>query len=294
MAADVRPYFIPDSETVRWDPWALATDGDWVPMPDAVNGWDPDTDLKIRRTVQIDPSRFTTETGLNIGQVVVTTSWISSTTAMSGAEAPLPVPESGLVVAEAVMRGERLGGVMSLRSTVALARAGAQRPGVAHMPGSVLAEHSRRVALEGSMSMFPVHDIDFAYTRLSADASWHLETSTDLTAPFLGTFQLLLNNRDAELMSAVARGSKDKRQQALRDELQQGVAAVLLELAVALRTELEDGSDWPADSVGEVLLRTLATAGREFRALTGAHDIAEYRTRIAGAIRNAGHGRAFR
>src|SRR5690606_38919204 len=105
-----------------------------------------------------------------------------------------------------------------------------------------------------------VHEIDFSHTRLSPTASWHLETSTDLTAPFYGTYRVLINKLDRELRAAVTRGAKDKRQQALLDELQAGVAELLLEIALHLRTELAEREEWPPDSVGDVLSRTLAAS----------------------------------
>jgi hypothetical protein len=216
---------------------------------------------------------------------------------MTESAAPVMVVPSGGLMVEALLRGTRIGGVVRLRTTLSVvALPPVSSPGVAWMPGSILSDDVHMLALEGSLSMFPVHEVDFSHTRLSPEASWHLETSTDLTAPFLGAFRLLLNSRDKELMAAVARGVKDKRQQALWEELQHGVAMAMLELAVLLGEELADRDPWPPETVGDVLSRMLAAGQQdgEMRMPSGPHDAADFRTRLAGATRYLGHGRAFR
>ncbi|WP_203884748.1 hypothetical protein [Planotetraspora kaengkrachanensis] len=267
---------------------------EWSPLPDAVDGWDPGTDLRTARRVQIDVDRFVQETGLHLGDVALIISWTSSTTGMTEAAPPVRFDPLGAAVLDTVLVGERLSGILTLRSTISLVHPPTGRGvGVAAIPGSVLAEHVQRVVLESMSSMFPVHEIDFTHTRLSPTASWHLETSTDLIAPFYGTFRVLINKRDRELTAAVARGGKDKRQQALLDELQSGVAALLLELALHLRTDLSEREEWPPDSVGDVLARTLAASPLSVVTPPSPGDLADFRTQVSGAIRNLGRGRMF-
>ncbi|TYB58918.1 hypothetical protein FXF51_35935 [Nonomuraea sp. PA05] len=294
MPADVRPYLIPRPGTVAWEPWFLLDAEEWIPMPDAIDGWDPGTNLRAVRRVRIDVARFPQETGLALADVAVTVSWTSSTTDMTEAAPTAWFDPNGTALIDVTLVGERLSGVLSLRSTVSLTSASTGRgAGVATVLGSVLSEHVQRVVLESASSMFPVHEIDFSHTRLSPTASWHLETSTDLTAPFYGTFRVLINKSDRELRTAVARGAKDRRQHALLDELQAGVAALLLELALHLRTELAEREEWPPDSVGDVLARTLAASPLHLSAPPGAAELAEFKTQISGAVRNLGRGRIF-
>ncbi|MEH0818544.1 MULTISPECIES: hypothetical protein [unclassified Micromonospora] len=263
-------------------------------MPDAVDGWDPCTDLRVARRVQIDAGRFFQETGVGLEDLALTVSWTSSTTDMTQASSPVRFDPSGAAVADTILVGERLSGILTLRTTVSLVRPPARSAvGVAAVPGSVLAEHVQRVVLENVSSMFPVHEIDFSHTRLSPTASWHLETSTELTAPFYGTFRVLINKRDRELSAAVARGAKDKRQQVLLDELQAGVAALLLELALHLRDELAEREEWPPDTVGDVLARTVAASPLPAAAPPPPVELADFRTQISGAIRHLGRGRIF-
>lgn len=297
MPADVRPYLVPSSSTVNWQPWLLLEGDDLVDLPDAIDGWDTGTDLRITRSLRIDLERLRTETRLPEEVLVVaTTSWTSSTSGMSEAAPPVIVTGAPVITLQAVLPGDRVGGLLRLRTTLATASAPYARvPGTAQQPGSVLAEDFRQVALEGSLSMFPVHGIDFSNTNLHRDSSWHLETTADLNAPFLGAFRLLLNRLDGELMKAVERGAKSGRQQALVDDLAHGVGMLMLELAVAHRAELEDRDSWPPDSVGDVLSRSLAlaSAGGEIRTPLGPEDLPLFRTTLAGVVRSTGQGRRF-
>ncbi|MFI7053295.1 hypothetical protein ACIBLB_14670 [Streptosporangium canum] len=244
--------------------------------------------------MRVDVARFVQETGLDLADVALTVSWTSSTTDMTEAAPAVKFDPNGMAIVDTTLVGERLSGTLSLRSTISLVRPSIGREvGVAMVPGSVLADHVQRVVLESMSSMFPVHEIDFSYTRLSPTASWHLETSTELTAPFYGTFRVLINKRDRELRTAVARGIKDRRQQALLDELQAGIAALLLELALHLRAELSEREEWPPDSVGDVLARTVAASPLHVVAPPSAVDLADLRTQVSGAVRNLGRGRVF-
>ncbi|GIF96590.1 hypothetical protein [Catellatospora citrea] len=294
MPADVRPYLVPHSGTVVWEPWSLLESSTWSPLPEEIDGWDPGTDLRVARRVRVDPDRFERETGLELADVALVISWTSSTTHMTEASPPVRFDASGLAAADVELVGDRLSGVLTLRSTISLVRPPvAPAVAVASIPGSVLAEHAQPVVLENLSSMFPVHELDFAHTRLSPTASWHLETSTDLTAPFYGTFRVLINKRDGELSAAVARGGKDKRQQALLDELQGSLSALLLELALHLRDELAERKDWPVDSVGDVLTRTLTASLLSVVVPPSPAELATLRTQISGAVRKLGRGRTF-
>jgi hypothetical protein len=294
MANDVRPYMLPGPGSVTWKPWQLVDGDESTVLPDALEGWDSGTDLVIRRVVVVDQERLRHDAELpaEVG-LVVTVSWTSSTSQMSESAPPVRLANSGPCLLEAVLPGDKVGGILRIKTTVAIANAPHSRVlGIARLPGSILVEDQAQVALEGTMSMFPVHGVDFSHTNLHPSASWHLEGSPDLHAPFMGTFRLLLNRLDGELMKAVERGAKTSRQQALVDELAHGVGVLLLELAVAHREELSDRDVWPADSVGEVLSRCLTQAG-DLNEPSGAQDLPRFRSTLAGIVRAGGQGRVF-
>jgi hypothetical protein len=208
----------------------------------------------------------------------------------------VPVTTSGTTLIEAHLAGDRIGGTLTLHTTLALAQtSGDSRPGAPRLAGSVLIGDSAKLMLGDTASGFPVATIDFAATRLDPHASWHLETTTDLFAPFLGGFLLLINARDTELVRATKAERPDRRQEALVDELDNGVTALLVELAAHHRVELADTDEWPPGSVGETLSRMLARAEAEapIHAPTGPDDLAAIRTRAAGVARALGLGRRF-
>ncbi|WP_250031663.1 hypothetical protein [Paractinoplanes maris] len=296
MPADVKPYLVPLPETVVWEPWHIETEEEgWTVLPDEIDGWDPGTDLRLARRVRVDANRLRHETGVEPADVVVAFSWTSSSTGMTEAGSPVPLGADGIAVLDARLVGERVSGTLTLRSALCLARRPTTlQPGVASIAGSVLCEQMQRVALESQSSMFPMQQIDFAATRLSPAASWHLESSTELLAPFFGAFRVLINTQDRELCAALMRGAKDRRQQALLDELEAGVAALLLEIALSVREDLIEREDWPPDTVGDVLDRTLEISGLELIPPSTGQDIAGLRTRLSGAVRQAGRGRTFR
>lgn len=297
MPAEVLPYLIPDPGTVMMTPWQWAVHDTWEFLPPELPDWEPSQQLHLRRSVHIDPIRLPEETRLATGALLgLTVSWISSTTAMRGAAPTVPLDPSGTTRLDVTLPGDRIGGTLELRTTLTLLATSPSPVGVAHLPGSVLIEDRHRLVLDHGSDRFPVQEIDFAATRLDPYASWHLETTTDLDVPFLGSFLLLLNTRDTELIAAVTRGRKDARQEALVEELEHGVAALLLELATHLRIELTERDDWLAGTVGDALTRVLSQAERTGTVPppTGPHVLASTRTRIAGAVRAAGHGRQLR
>ena len=299
MPREVRPYLLPTAGAVVLDPWELVAEGVWQPLPDQLPDWDGTVTHSVRRIVHLDLARLLDETRLGHDVVLGwTISWIGSTSKMRGTAPVVPVGAGGPTLLDAELPGDRIDGTLTLRTTLALVRGGAtRRAGVAHLPGSVLVDDTVDVVLgDPTSSGFPVQAVDFATTRLDTDASWHLETTTDLTAPFLGSFLLLLNTRDGELIDAVAKERRDRRQEALVDELEHGVAVVLLELAAHARAELVQIRSWPPGSVGETLSRMLQRAERSgaLQVPIGPQNVARARTRSSGAARAIGYGRRFR
>lgn len=296
MTRGAKPYLVPETGAIALGAWQLRSDDEWVELGDQVDGWDTGTDLRIRREVRVDLARVRAEAGLDASaQLTATVSWTSSTTTMRGLAGSVLVPPGGLMLFDGVLPGDRVGGVLDLRTTVSVTGVGAPAAGVAQAPGSILHEERWRLALEGTGSMFPVSVIDFTRTGHDPDASWHLETSVDLDAPFMGRFLLSINARDTELIEAVSARSRTPRQESLVDELHHGVAQLMLRLAEDMNVDDPlDEREWPADTVGDVLSRTLLAADSvPVTSLLDPAEVSSRRSRLEGATRRTGHGRAF-
>lgn len=156
-----------------------------------------------------------------------------------------------------------------------------------------MTEDRRSLTLEREIRMFPIHRVDFSRTPYSVDASWHLEIDGDLETPYLAALMLLINSRDTALWEAISDDLKNDSQTLIYQELEQGVACLLLELALQNREELM-ATAWPVDSVGDVLRQTLElsqmTESAQFFDLT----LPDFNTAVTGAVRKSGHGRLFR
>lgn len=295
MPNDIRPYFVPSDTAVTWQQWSLLSSGVWIELPEYVEGWQPGEDLDVACDFAIDVDALARETRRDACSFVVTLSWVSSTTGMLGSTSPLLIPESGKGRIEAELSGDRIGGVLTLRSglVLKLTDSGTAPLGSAHIAGSVMAEERRSLTLEREVRMFPITKVDFARTQYSPDASWHLELDGDFETPHLAAIMLLINSRDTALCEAISDDLKNDSQTLIYEELEQGVASLLFELALLNRDELL-AATWPADSVGDVLRQTLELSQiSDLPSLFGS-SISDFRTAIAGAVRKSGHGRMFR
>ncbi|RKR73490.1 hypothetical protein C8E83_0583 [Frondihabitans australicus] len=296
MPHEVKPFRIPFSETWRVGEWQLFRDGNWQALPDLLEDWDADTDLHVRQMIDVDREAVIEQSGLHPGAaLVLTASWSSSSNQMTDLIDRVSVLER-VVTLEATLPSGRIGGVLTITTTLALGRSeDAGAVASAHEPGSVLLDSTTTLALEGDGAMFPVAVIDFAATPFDVDSSWFLEVSSDLDAPFLGVFQLLVNERDEELVRAITRPSSDAGDRQLVFGLEEGVAGVLAEAALAMRTELRDGGTWEAGTVGSVLESMLDDVESRGLSLPGSGPEAasDFRSRLSGVVRSLGYGRTF-
>lgn len=297
MTRGAKPYLVPDPSAATFGTWMLRTGGGWETLGDQIVGWDSWTDLEIRRDVQVDLVRMRAEAGLP-GPIPLklTVSWTSSSTQMSGVATQQTLPSSGVAVVDALLPGGQVGGVLDINTTLTVSTEWEAPAGMAHEPGAILLANTWRLALEGTGSLFPVSVVDFSHTMFDPDASWHLTTSTDLEAPFLGRFLLSVNTRDRELMEAVSAKVRTPRQDALVTDLHHGVAQLILRLAqeVNLGDPLSE-RDWPADSVGDILSRTLGASDLLPPVSTAEpDDLSMRRSQVEGSTRRSGHGRVFR
>jgi hypothetical protein len=295
MPNEVRPYLVPEPASSAWGSWRLLDGEHSFLLPDRIDNWNSDSDLRLQRLISVPHEEVVAQAGLPKGiPLAVTTSWTSSATGMTELAVRKTTDRSFSMMMEITIPSGRIEGTLTLHTTLTLAVdfPGAQI-GVASQAGSILLADEKSVVLQ-TMPMFPVAIADFAATRFDSESSWRLQTSTSLELPFLGDYLLLLNSRDKELVAAVTRGAKDRRQELLVEQLEEELAALMLELAIEVRDDLT-GQDWPVDSVGDVLgrLLPLATSRGLRQASTNGDGLAAFRSDVRGAVRAAGRGRIF-
>ncbi|MCS5733776.1 hypothetical protein [Herbiconiux daphne] len=285
---ELKPYFVPPEGLVVMSTWEL----DGTPMPEFLEGWDPQTDLVMSSRLSVDLVEFLAAARLpERTDLRLTISWSSSTTGMSASlySATLEPNQAYTVT----LPGDRIGGTVQVRSAITLTDE-RQPAGVAEAfrAGSVLWDSVTAFRLDGDSAMFPIGIADFAGTPYGPHASWHLQSSDELDAPFLGTFLLLINTRDTLLVEAIDQKRPTALSMQLVSELEAGVAAVMVEQALLF--EDVDLESYPDDSVGRVLGRYKQIAhSAGLTASLRAEDPSRFRSLVDSAIRAHGYGRIF-
>jgi hypothetical protein len=287
-----RPYVEPPIDLVTYRPWELRVGETWVILGDAIEGWDAETSVQIRRVVSADWPSLRQHAGLPLDfPITVSGSWTSSTSGMKATFCTSLAPRAlADLYIGGTLDGSFVGGVLELRTAVTLTADWAAPPGVACRAGSLFSEHRSRLILEGSGSLFPVTVVDFSHTAFDPDAGWHLAGTPELNAPFFGAFLLSLNARDSELLDALTSANPTPAQRILREETQQQIAQQLIDMAVDACSDDLLSTNWPPDSVGDVLKRLLIGLGDQPSSL----DSDGRRSWLAGAARRLGYGRVLR
>lgn len=292
MAREIWPFRRAGSTTLELEPWHLSG-SDPVLLPEYLEGWDPLTDVYLDRVVRCDLHALKSEAGLKpTDRVILSVSWVNRQSFMTESVYRADLGSDQLV--QVALPASRLGGSITLRTTVVVATTDLNRPrGVARWAGSILASHEQILTLEGTGPMFPIAEVDFAGTVYPPDASWALQLPDDLSLPVLGSVLLLINSRDRELMSALAASNPQSRQAAILENLEGQVASFLIEHAAASRAELKSEL-WPEQSVGDFLLRYLVIgSARGLIGLLGTADRGMLASGLEAAARAEGFGRRF-
>lgn len=287
---DVRPYAVPTAPRVTFKGW-LSDDN--VPLEDWIEGWDPQSDIVLLQTIDLDVQGILADSGLSSDvKLKLTVSCTSTDTGMT--EVLQTRLASSHQIVQVTLPGGRIGGALKIRTTVSLAaRNDDPRSGIVVKAGSILAEHVHVLRLAGDASMFPISVVDFAGTSIGPFASWHLQTSNELDLPFLGTFLLLINERDKELLKAIAAKKPTSTQLALIASVEFEVAEIMLELALISAVD-NDLASFAPDSIGNVYHRYVQMASSHGVSPSSLdEDLTHRRSRLSSLARADGFGRRF-
>src|SRR5699024_722411 len=197
------PYLLPGEDRIEATDGRISWRGESLELMPVLEDWGGE-DLRLTRALSIDVDAIRQDCGLPQDaplELVVTS--FGNTTKMRRCVFRRRVDGRHNDI-EAVLRGGEIGGTVTVSTRLVL---GADLPDAPpwtpRLCGSILAAYSTRIMVEGDGSMFPMAVIDFATRPYDSHASWHVETSTDMDADFSAMFQVLINDQDTELVTAI-------------------------------------------------------------------------------------------
>ncbi|WP_428954444.1 hypothetical protein [Streptomyces sp. cg35] len=258
MARHALPYRVPPQDVVDAGTWSLITpDGD-VPLPKAIDDWDYQMDLHLRRRVQVDQARTRARAGLpEDTELMLSAVWTATGSNLRGPGhlARLTGSEPATIDLEVRLRGSDLGGVLILDTALVLAeRRDDARPAAPRRAGSVLWNDATELRLQGDAPQFPMAVIDFSHTSFPNGAAWHIQIAGELDSAAMGSLLLLINERNTATAEAFQNAARPRPvDRMVLSAVYADVARTMMEHALS-HEDFVDESDYPEDSLGATLL----------------------------------------
>jgi hypothetical protein len=255
------PYLPLDSASVLAEGWTTR-EGD--ALPERLVDWDPATDLHLFRDIELEGSSIK-ETchlgdGSRLGVLPLARSdrtglRIAGELTVLGTDAERERTTIGLH-----LRGEALGGTLTLTTSVVSLDANPDDPIAPNLPGSELWRDETRCDLEGAAPRFPISAVDFREVpTLDPEAAWTLDwRPSELDDPVLGAVRLLVNSGTPGVAAAIISGSTEPGAEILRAVIQHDVARSLILSALATAEFVEDPGHFPDGSIGRAIADLLA------------------------------------
>ncbi len=291
---DVKPFFVPQDASVRATGWQRSVDGDWESLDDYVDDWDQRTHLHLRCAIECDVDAVRHDARLSDASPLGwSIGWRATDTGLVG-EPKLVDFGTPRVDVDLTVPPERAGATIALTRRLVLRRDRlAAAPNEARFAGSILWSDEVTLRLAGRGAAFPSEVIDFDLLNRDRQTSWYLDLPASMDLPVMGSMILLINAADSDLVAAVSRSRRHSEyQQALIQDMEEGVVQELVRWALARWDELQDAED---ESVGAAA-RTLAQ-----RVLVDPQswtspdiDSMALRSAIVSGARAIGFGRALR
>ncbi|WP_227589889.1 hypothetical protein [Demequina pelophila] len=225
-----------------------------IDLPTALVDWDYHFDLKLRRTVELQPARIRRESGLPADAPLdLAVVWNASGSNLSGTGTrhKLGSGESEACDLQLELAGADLGGVLTLTTTIVLAsRLDDSPPAAPRRAGSVLWMDEVALRLQGDSAQFPMAVIDFGHTNLPPDAGWHLQITGGLESAAMGALLLLINESHEAVVGSFESAARPKpAQRAILSAVRADVARTLIEYSLECE-DFEVAADYPEGSLG--------------------------------------------
>ena len=254
------PYLQATESTVDASEWRIVEGDEDLIVGDSLPRWDPGTNLRFIRDVEVDVQRVREECGLPQDcSLRVAASWHCEGTTLRGRGSVVNLQGSQAdVTLEMAVQGQHLSGKLVLKTAVVLATRLNAAPLRARRPGSVLWEDEQSVALEGEGSRFPTEVVSFKDSgwQLPERAAWVLDWDRDdLETPVLGGIRLYLNSDHPQVLSML-QSPKDVASLVFVAAMHQDIGRQLIRGAV-LTEEFRDRDTYPRNSIGHVVHRLI-------------------------------------
>jgi len=249
------PFLVADPEAVEPGPWI---DDDGAPLPGVLPEWDPATDLKVHRDIEIDTTSVKTQCQLEVGsELGLGMTWSSDArfrASVAGDDIEL-TGDRKLVRISAQIPGSQVAGNLSLKLFVWVVKANATSVLSPSNEGDLVWSDTKRFTLESDAPRFPTAVVDFGAMPAVADgAYWYLSwPSRDFREPFLASMRLLVNSGHQEVIDAIRTDSDLESSRAIRRHVFVDTARMLVEFGIQSEEFLEDHADYPEGSVGHAI-----------------------------------------
>lgn len=209
------PFLTLSEAAVEASAWEISLDGvEWSAAGEFLPHWDSASDIRIRRTLHLDPERAASDLGIPVHQLVVAASVRIGTgqgrlprQVLSRTRRELRSGETSWEF-EQTIEGRRLSMIFDLQTEFHLANAPAETSALSPVhPGDRLWSETIRVRLEGEEPRFPIETVDLAQMLgggIAGAAQWHLHWSPgDWTRDFHGAVRLYLNAKSGETLQRI-------------------------------------------------------------------------------------------
>jgi hypothetical protein len=261
MTRQAMPYRLPATDTVVAGGWVLAMGEEHVALPDKLPDWDYQTNLILRRAVEIDAKSLRVGAGLPpSAPLALAVVWTASGSGLRapGCRIALSGHDEEVCEIEVLVPGAEVGGRLTLDTVVVLdSRSEEPDPGAPRRAGSVLWRDRHEVQLQGDAPQFPISVIDFGKTSFPNDAAWHVQISGNLSSATMGGMILLVNERNSAMVRAFQNAARPRTvDKAVLSAVYCDVARTMVEHGLRSE-ELTEGTPYPEGALGATIVALL-------------------------------------
>lgn len=255
------PYLTPFAEHIDIGDWQLLHDDDIDILGDLLPNWDPA--LNIRAAVEVKLDLEGLYQACRLGQDAVlrlAAVWESPGTVLKGRGGFTDLqiyqsPEQVQLTVE--VEGIKLARQLNLIVNLVLLHPGAEtEPFAPKFVGSILAQKTQSVQLEGEGARFPTEVIDFENTHYPTDAGWALYWDPDnLDQTISGEVRLFINARHERIVRAVSKHLPED--YGIREAVRFDLARTLIYGALANTEFVEEPDSFKSGTVGATIRNML-------------------------------------